>query len=303
MIDDTLRRAVEELITRQTGRNATIRSSRSAGGGCINDARIIELEDKRTFFLKSNPAPLPRMFECECDGLEALAESGKIRVPRPIGTGGSMERDPHRVIPFIVMEAIDSSRPGPRFYEAFGRQFAALHRAAAAEQFGFGSDNYIGSTPQRNDWDSDWTQFWRFQRLQFQLDLARTKGVSDARLDRLGDRLLDRLESLIAEPEEPPALLHGDLWSGNYMCDAAGNPVLIDPAVYYGRREADLAMTRLFGGFDARFYSAYEEAWPLADGAEERMEIYKLYHLLNHLNLFGRSYLEGCVSIVQRFAG
>ena len=131
--------------------------------------------------------------------------------------------------------------------------------------------------------------------------LARRNGVGDAAMQRAGARLMERLEELIGEPNEPACLLHGDLWGGNYMTDTRGEPVLIDPAAYCGRREADLAMTRLFGGFDARFYRAYEEVWPLGDGAEERLEIYKLYHLLNHLNLFGGGYHGSCMAILRRF--
>ncbi len=132
--------------------------------------------------------------------------------------------------------------------------------------------------------------------------LARERGLSDDELDRLGDRLLERLDDWIDLREEPACLLHGDLWSGNYMADDAGDPVLIDPAAYYGHREADLAMTELFGGFDHTFYEAYEEEWPLPPGSPERREIYKLYHLLNHLNLFGRGYRARCIGILQRFA-
>ncbi len=301
-MDDALRAAVEELIGRVTGKPARVAGSRPAGGGCIHRAEIVGLADGDRYFVKSNPAPPPKIFEREAEGLAALAATGAIRVPRPLGTG----HDPR---PFLVMEAIESGPRSPGFAATFGQRFARLHQANSeserdrVERFGFAHDNHIGATPQPNPWTEDWVDFFRRHRLGHQLDLARSGGVSDRALDRLGDRLLDRLDELIGEPEEPPCLLHGDLWSGNYMVDDAGEPVLIDPAGYFGRREADLAMTYLFGGFDARFYAAYEEAWPLAPGSADRLEIYKLYHLLNHLSLFGRSYRDGCVTILKRFAG
>ena len=294
--------AVADLIHRETGEHASITSSRPASGGCINDARVVELADGRRYFVKSNPAPLPGMFEQEAFGLGALAAAGAIPVPRPLGTGGGTRGVP----PFLVTEAIEPGTPGPRFFEDFGRRFARLHRATPphrgprGEAFGFPADNYLGATPQPNTWCDDWAEFWRLNRLGHQLHLAREQGRSDATLDRLGDRLLDRLDEYLAEPAEPAALLHGDLWGGNYMVDRGGSPVLIDPAAYCGRREADLAMTRLFGGFDPRFYAAYEEVWPLAPGAKERLEIYQLYHLLNHLNLVGGGYRSGCVAILRK---
>ncbi len=296
-MDPALRAAVEELIG-----VAKVASSRPAGGGCISRAEVVTLEDGRRFFVKSNPAPLPGMFEREAEGLAALAETGTIRVPRPIGAGQGDDAPP-----FLVLEAIDSGNRREGFSEDFGRRFARLHASSTAGEvnttrFGFDHDNYIGATPQPNGWAEDWCDFWRRRRLDHQLALAREKGLSDPTLDRLGERLADRLDDLIGHPREPPSLLHGDLWSGNYMVDEQGEAVLIDPAVYRGRREADLAMTLLFGGFDARFYAAYEEVWPLEPGSEDRLEIYKLYHLLNHLNLFGRGYRDGCVAILRRFA-
>ena len=301
-MDGALRDAAQDLIQQATGQSTRIVHSRPVSGGCINRAEIVELADGRSYFVKSNPAPLPAMFEREAEGLAALAATETLRVPRPVGAGGSQPGG----LPFLITEAIVSGSPGLGFSETFGRRFARLHKAAAPAssngRFGFDHDNYIGSTSQPNPWTDDWCDFWRQHRLGHQLDLARRGGLSDPALDRLGDRLLDRLDDFLAEPNEPPCLLHGDLWSGNTMVDEDGQPVLIDPAAYCGRREADLAMTQLFGGFDPRFYAVYEEAWPLAPGAAERLEIYKLYHLLNHLNLFGGGYRESCLTILRRFA-
>ncbi|MEE8585390.1 MAG: fructosamine kinase family protein [Acidobacteriota bacterium] len=288
-----------EVIRNATGKAAAVRSMAPVGGGCINQASRIELEDGRRFFLKSNPRPLPRLFESEAEGLLALRQADCLRVPEVVATGGGREGLPH----FILMEYIPTGRPGPGFFEKFGRGLAQLHRQARGEQFGFENDNYLGSTPQPNQWTSDWVRFVRQCRLGHQLKMARQNGLSDPEMDRLGQRLLDRLDDWIGHPDEPPGLLHGDLWGGNYLCDDRADPVLIDPAAYYGRGEADLAMTQLFGGFDASFYHAYEDVHPLAPGSQERLEIYKLYHLLNHLNLFGRSYFSGCMGILRRFGG
>ena len=293
----SLRDAVEKAIASGSGTHSAIAKLEGASGGCISQAQTIILDDGRRFFLKWNPAPLPEMFERECDGLRALEAVSVIRVPRSVAVGGEAGTD---VAPFIVMECIEIGAAGPSFFEEFGRAFAEFHRRGAGQRFGFDTDNYIGATPQPNTWCSDWCTFWRDHRLGFQLQLLARQGVHDAELQTLGERLLGRLDDYLRQPDEAPCLLHGDLWGGNYLVDADGAPVLIDPAAYFGRREADLAMTQLFGGFQPRFYSAYEETWPLAPGSRERLEVYKLYHLLNHLNLFGASYRDQCVTTLKR---
>lgn len=295
---DTLQQSVESIIAEQTGQAAKISRQSMAGGGCINNAAMIELDDGRRFFIKSNPNPLPHLFQREVEMLEALVKADAIRVPKPLGASGEDDG----AMPFIVMEYIESGPQKPDFFETFGRQFALLHRKTKSERYGFEHDNYIGATPQPNGWKDDWVEFWREHRLGFQLDLARRNGYSDSAMERLGNQVMERLEELIGEPDEPACLLHGDLWGGNYLSDENGEPVLIDPAAYYGRREADIAMTLVFGGFNSRFYSAYEEVWPLAPGSQERLDMYKLYHLLNHLNVFGTSYYGSCISILQRYA-
>ncbi len=295
-----LQQAVEELVHQATGKIATVVAQRPATGGCIHEAYLLELADGRSLFVKTNSAPLPGLFEREREGLEALDATETIRVPQPLGVGGG-----DGIAPFLVLEAIETGPPGPGFFADFGRRFAALHRAAAprgpnGESYGFPHDNYLGSTPQKNSWQADVCELWRQHRIGYQLELARQKGRSNAELDRLGDRLLDRLDQWLGDLDEPASLLHGDLWSGNYLVSASGEPVLIDPAAYCGPREADLAMTRLFGGFERSFYEAYESSWPLPPGAAERLQIFELYHLLNHLNLFGGSYRGSCLAILRR---
>jgi protein-ribulosamine 3-kinase len=307
-VDRALREAVEAALAARDGRPAQVVGDHAVGGGCIHDARRIELADGRRLFLKSDAgAPAGQegrgdLFEREAEGLAALAAAEAIRVPRDPLPGRAGDTV------FLLMEAIPTGRPAAGFFADFGRRFAALHRTTARNpraggRHGFDHDNYLGGTPQPNPWTESWVDFFRHHRLGHQLRLARQRGRSNPEMDRLGDRLLDRLDRWLDLPEEPSCLLHGDLWSGNFLADDEGAPVLVDPAVYHGHREADLAMTRLFGGFDPAFYRAYEEAWPLPPGHRERLPLYQLYHLLNHLNLFGSAYRGRCVEILRRYAG
>lgn len=295
-MDSRLQRFLETALAAPGTASGRIASVQPVGGGCIHTAEIVEFEDGRRLFVKHNRDAPPMMFLREGEGLEALAAPGILRVPGDTRVGmGAGTR-------FLAMEAIELGSSGRGFAARFGRGLAELHRATADDRFGFEHDNYIGSTPQQNGWMDDWVEFWGRRRLGFQLRLARNRNLTDSTLDRLGDRLLDRLEEWIDLPDEPACLLHGDLWGGNYLVDSEGEPVLIDPAVYHGHREADLAMTLLFGGFPPAFHDAYREAWPLPPGSEDRLEIYKLYHLLNHLNLFGASYRSSCTDILRRLA-
>jgi fructosamine-3-kinase len=269
-------------------------------GGSIANAGVATFADGSSVFVKQ-AAGGPPMFPCEADGLRELRNAGALRVPEVLAVSGHA----------LVLEYIKPGQPGPGFFARFGQQLAQLHRARS-KVCGFAADNFIGSTPQANtplrgSWDcpedeqgSDWPGFFLQRRLRYQAGLAAQNGHGHDLL-----QLLERGEPVIGELLqancEPPSLLHGDLWAGNFMADEHGVPCLIDPAVYYGHREADLAMTRLFGGFDDAFYSAYQEAWPLPGGWQERLPIYQLYHLLNHLNLFGSSYYSRCKGILQRY--
>ncbi|MEM8933099.1 MAG: fructosamine kinase family protein [Acidobacteriota bacterium] len=301
-MDRATRRIVEALIEQRTGEPARWIEDRATAGGCIHDARIVSLADGRSFFVKSRneSARAPGIFDREAEGLRALGAAfaaletaATVRVPDVIGTATG----PPSV---LVLEAIETGSSGADTQTALGRGLAAMHRATASTRFGFDHDNYLGETPQPNGWLDDWVTFWRQRRLGHQLDLARRNGLSDPTLDRLGDRLLDRLDVILGEVDEPACLLHGDLWGGNVLVDATGRPVLIDPATYFGHREAELAMTALFGGFGPAFYRAYEETWPLPPGAEARRPLYELYHMLNHLNLFGSGYRSSCLERLRR---
>ena len=279
---------IAEHIGAATGESFQVRHQRLVGGGCINRAAVVE-DDGRAFFVKLNAPERLDMFEAESEGLAALAAARAIRVPEPICVGVAGNES------FLVMERLDLG--GRLDGERAGRQLAELHRATA-EHFGWHRDNTIGSTPQLNRPHHDWVDFWRDCRLGPQLRLAAANGYR-GRLQSAGEHLLSKLDALIGH-EPPPSLLHGDLWGGNIGATPEGEPVIFDPAVYHGDREADLAMTELFGGFGSRFQAAYREAWPLDSAYATRRILYNLYHVLNHLNLFGGGYLNQSQSMIER---
>jgi fructosamine-3-kinase len=267
------------------------------GGGCIANATRVESE-RGTFFLKWSDGEAGRTFEAEAAGLRGLAApASPLRIPEPL-----LARDADSDGPGLLLMAwIEPGRKGREFWTGFGDALAALHRTTSADgQYGFDRANFIGRLPQRNDWRARWPEFFRSQRLVPQIEQARVNGRWNTAWDAPADRLFDRLGDLL--PADPPAsVLHGDLWSGNFLAASDGRAALIDPATYYGHRETDLAMTELFGGFDRRFYDAYRTAWPLEPGYEDRREVYNLYHLINHLNHFGAGYAGGVERTLRRF--
>ena len=265
-------------------------SPRPVGGGDISAAWCVETTGGAVF-LKTGPASSCEMFSAEAEGLEALAAPGVIRVPKVIACGASGDTA------FVALEWLDLGRTNSRAEARLGAQLAAMHRCTA-DAFGWHRDNTIGLTPQHNDRSDDWVGFFREHRLGFQLRLAADNGFTGA-LQEHGARLMKRLPVFFEGYSPEASLLHGDLWGGNWAC-CDGEPVIFDPAVYYGDRETDLAMTRLFGGFGRAFYDAYESAWPLAPGHRERNDLYQLYHVLNHLNLFGSGYLGRAQDLIQR---
>ncbi len=266
-------------------------TARAVGGGCINAGWRVD-GPGGSFFIKTNTADRLDMFEAEAAGLRELAATRTVRVPEPLFSGTSSTDA------FLILEFIELGSGGRSAAAVLGQQLADLHRHTRPE-YGWDRDNTIGSTPQRNTRDDDWVSFFSHQRLGFQLELAKTRGCCGHLLDR-GQRLIELMHHLFSNYTPAASLLHGDLWGGNWGADGSGNPVIFDPAVYYGDREADVAMTRLFGGFGHQFYSAYEYAWPLAEAAQLRSELYNLYHVINHYNLFGGGYLAQAESIIDR---
>lgn len=284
---------IDELENRLEGE---INSHASVGGGCIANGGRIEVGD-RSYFLKWGPMEVARTFPGEAAGLEALgAAPGPVVVPDVEIVAASAENRPG----FLVLEWINAGRQGLKFWETFGEGLAELHQHTG-DRYGFEQDNFIGRLPQANTWASSWPRFFRAHRLEPQVRMAREQGRWQGDWSEPLETLYRRLPDLL--PKDPPAsILHGDLWSGNFMVSAVGGPVLIDPAAYYGHREADLAMTELFGGFDDRFYDAYTAVWPLEPGYETRREVYNLYHLINHLNHFGGGYASSVASTLASFA-
>ncbi len=243
-------------------------------------------------FVKRLPVAERWRLDAEADGLARLAQAGAIRVPRLLGQGATESAA------FLEIEWLEL-RPADGASDArMGQALARLHATTGAA-YGLERDNAIGATPQPNAQAQDWVAFWRERRLGFQLDLAETNGYGGRLQDR-GRRLLDAVPAFFVDYRPQPSLLHGDLWGGNRAMLADGTPVVYDPAVYYGDREADMAMTHLFGGFGTRFYAAYDEAWPPEDGRAARRDLYNLYHVLNHLNLFGGGYRAQAESMIDR---
>jgi fructosamine-3-kinase len=262
----------------------TVIGARALAGGDINQAHAVALDDGREVFVKSNRDAPADMFAAEARGLAWLRDAGAVRVPAVVAATAG----------FLILELIRPGRPGRGFDDELGRALAALHRASPGT-LGLDHDNFIGRLPQSNRAAARWSEFYWRERLEPQLRRATDAGLASPRLRAGFTRLHARLDERVG-PDEPPARLHGDLWGGNLMCDEAGAPCLIDPAVYGGHREVDLAMMRLFGGFAARAFAAYDEAFPLADGHGERVPLYQLYPLLVHVNLFGGSYAASVAS-------
>ena len=274
-------RDVERSIREASGAAFAVESHSAVGGGCINECFRLR-GSGREYFVKLNTAASADMFSAEAAGLEELAGSRTVRVPQPVCHGANATAS------WLVLEHLELQAGTDDSMRELGRKLAGMHRVTAREH-GWKRDNTIGATPQVNTPSGDWVEFWRGERLGFQLQLAAPKG--HGRLVADGNRLLEKLPAFFSGHEPVPSLLHGDLWSGNAAASPGGEPVIFDPAVYYGDREADLAMTELFGGFPPAFYEAYRAEYPLDAGYATRKQLYNLYHVLNHFNLFGGGYL------------
>ncbi|MCD7776953.1 MAG: fructosamine kinase family protein [Clostridiales bacterium] len=293
---------LEEAVKGACGEGIHIAEGKAVYGGDINRAYRLTLSDGSYIFMKCNNIKNFSFFKAEEEGLRALRAAKAIGVPKVLALG----TDKKRGISFLLMEYINSGLRVKDYSETFGRELAMLHRAKTAEfvsengelSFGFYADNYIGASPQKNTPKSSWAEFFRDCRLLPQMERAEKK--LGAEFKRKCEKLLDKSERLLPEPEFP-SLLHGDLWSGNSICGSDGKAWIFDPAVYVGNFEAELAMTELFGRLPNSFYGAYNEINHIDPGYEERKDLYNLYHLLNHLNLFGSSYFEPVRQVINRY--
>ena len=293
MISPALQQKLQETGHRRS--LGELREINAVGGGSISGTYRVGFSRGSFLFLKTRSTKLDQFYRVEAEGLAALRSYGTLRVPEVV------EMDDEHVPPFLLLEYLETGPKPAGFFADFGAQLAESHRSSGGESYGFHRNGYLGATPQLNPPTESWVEFYREYRLGFQIERARKKDLTDRSLDRKLDALVSRLEKWIPEPAEQPCLIHGDLWGGNFMVGVDGEPILVDPAPYYGTREAELAMTRLFGGFSPEFYCGYQEVWPLETGYQDRIPLYELYHLLNHLNLFGAGYLGRCRDVLRRY--
>lgn len=281
--------AIARQISQVTGRPFTVLQRRSVSGGCINQGYCL-LGDEENYFVKINQAHQLGMFQAEALGLEEMAATQTIRVPRPICYGSEGTQS------YLVLEWLEFGRGNNDSWYRLGQQLAALHQAGGSDQFGWQRGNVIGSTPQLNPWTGSWAEFFAEQRIGYQLRLARRKGGN------FPDpaTITPQVTALLQDRQPKPALVHGDLWSGNAAILTTGEPVILDPATYYGDPEVDIAMTELFGGFPAGFYQGYNAVSPLDSGYQRRKTLYNLYHILNHFNLFGGGYAQQAQQMLRQ---
>lgn len=283
---------IELLLSSKLGGDIFINSYSFVGGGSINETFVINTNRGHFFVKKNSASRFPDMFKKEVKGISILAETNEILVPEIIGIGESNSEA------FLILENIESGLKSQTFWDDFGQQLAKLH-SHSVDYFGLDHDNYIGSLVQKNSKHDNWTDFFKEERLEFQLRMARNSGIVSKPITASFDRFFNKLDEIF--PKEQSSLLHGDLWGGNFMVSSVGEPIIIDPAVYYGHREMDLGMTQLFGGFDKQFYVSYNRHFPLESGWEQRLQYCNLYPLLVHVNLFGGSYLQSISSIIGKF--
>jgi fructosamine-3-kinase len=294
-----IQKYLNQFFSKELGLEISFLECNSIGGGCINETYELKINGEVKFFLKINSIKkYPALFEKEKNGLDFLAGKKIIRVPEVITHG---EIDDHQL---LLMEWIDDDTRTGKFWERFGEQLAALHQQTWSDQngqsfFGLNEDNYIGSLLQLNNQRCDWIEFFIHCRLKPQLKIAVDNHLLQTKHSTALENLFSKLSDIFNN--ENPSLLHGDLWSGNFMCSQNSEPVLIDPAIYFGHRSMDLAMTTLFGGFHKQFYNSYNYHYPFPDNYEEQWQICNLYPLLIHLNLFGSGYLSQIEKTLSRF--
>ena len=282
---------VAKSISDATGRGFKVDNAKPVNGGCINNSFLLTGMDQR-FFLKQNSYHHKDMFAAEAHALQALSNCHGLRTPSPIAVGEDS------ISSWLVLEYLELVHPTPRTSALLGQGLADLHQNTA-ERFGWGQSNFIGTNIQVNKWTADWVSFYTQHRLGFQLELAKSNGA-EADLVDAGQRVMEQAHKLFTGYKPLPSLLHGDLWAGNWGATPDGEPVIFDPASYFGDREADLAMTELFGGFDDRFYQSYRGTWDIDPGYTTRKVLYNLYHVLNHFNLFGGAYVDQAIDMMKR---
>ncbi|MDY7023012.1 MAG: fructosamine kinase family protein [Cyanobacteriota bacterium] len=287
---------IAERISQVTGEKFTFKDSRTVGGGCINQGYCLS-DGSRNYFVKLNQATQVEMFEAEALGVQQMWETQTIRVPKPIccGTVGNSA--------YIVLEWLEmGGRSNTEAMKEMGKKLAMMHQWTppdnypGKDQFGWEINNTIGSTPQINTWAENWAEFWANQRIGYQVKLAKRRG---GRFEN-AEVLIEKIPELLADYQPKSALVHGDLWGGNASVTVDGEPVIFDPATYYGDREVDLAMTELFGRFSPAFYQGYNQTFPIEEGYETRKILYNLYHVLNHFNLFGGGYGSQANQMIQQ---
>ncbi|UHG91562.1 fructosamine kinase family protein [Spirosoma oryzicola] len=281
----------ESILFSALGQPVDVIETQFLSGGDINTAAQV-FSSEGVFFIKWNHADRKDMFETEARGLDLLRQTDALHIPQVVGFGQELDKS------YLILDYIDPGTPDKKYWEALGQALAVLH-SHTQPKFGLSFSNYIGSLPQANTLTASGSDFFFEQRLLPQAGMALYKGLLPKQAYDALFRLQARLPDLL--PNERPALLHGDLWSGNVMVTEGGQPALIDPATYYGFREAELAFTKLFGGFAQRFYDAYDEAFPLEENFNERVAIYNLYPLLVHVNLFGSGYVSGVERVLNQF--
>jgi fructosamine-3-kinase len=282
-------KTIAQEITKVTEKSFTLENTRSVGGGCINQGYKIS-GNGSNYFVKLNQASQVEMFAAEAMGLEQMYATQTITVPKPI-CWGVVENSC-----YIVLQWLDLGGGNSHVWEEMGRQLAAMHKIGKSDRFGWDRNNTIGSTPQINTWMDNWADFFARERIGYQLKLAKRRGGSFPDTAKVIEAVRERL----ADRQPQPSLVHGDLWSGNAAVTTDGEPVILDPATYYGDREVDIAMSELFGGFPTAFYRGYNQVWELDKGYGQRKTIYNLYHILNHFNLFGGGYASQANRMIQQ---
>lgn len=291
-MNESLRQAVLAVLEKELNNHTEIKAARPIGGGDINYALMLETSTGK-YFLKYNSVDrYPGMFKAEAEGLMLMQSTNTVAVPNVIGFGENGHEG------FLILKYLEQGHRTDKMMEQAGRQLALMHKTTAPT-FGLETDNYIGCLPQKNTRYAQWSDFFAASRIEPMLRIAREKGFLDSKILKAFSNLLAHLDELV--PAEPPSLVHGDLWGGNYLPCTDGKVYLIDPAVYFGHREMDLAMTRLFGGFPEAFYEGYEAEFPLQKGWKQRVDIHNLYPLLVHVNLFGGGYVSSVTSIIGKY--